>query len=231
MPKQINFVINGKGGVGKSFFATNFIQHLKDRSIPHHAFDTDHENSTLTRFQPETTFIDITQEREIDRIFTAAEKCDLLVVDCRAASTNLYLDYFASIGLSEVLRHIGARLTIISPVNHEADSLEQLRVLSDELKDACRWIVVKNECHSTNFQLYDRSSIRMRILEELHGKEIGMPRLQDWLVATLNEHNLTVASAAKHPAITLMDRQRLKQWQSTVYAQFDSVSELLLPQA
>ena len=26
MAKQINLVINGKGGVGKSFFATNFVQ-------------------------------------------------------------------------------------------------------------------------------------------------------------------------------------------------------------
>ena len=33
MTKQINLVINGKGGVGKSFFATNFVQYLKDRGI------------------------------------------------------------------------------------------------------------------------------------------------------------------------------------------------------
>ena len=32
MAKQINLVINGKGGVGKSFFATNFVQYLKDRA-------------------------------------------------------------------------------------------------------------------------------------------------------------------------------------------------------
>jgi MinD-like ATPase involved in chromosome partitioning or flagellar assembly len=28
MSKQINLVINGRGGVGKSFFATNFGQYL-----------------------------------------------------------------------------------------------------------------------------------------------------------------------------------------------------------
>ena len=33
MNKQINLVINGKGGVGKSFFATNFVQYLKDCGI------------------------------------------------------------------------------------------------------------------------------------------------------------------------------------------------------
>ena len=49
MNKQINLIINGKGGVGKSFFATNFVQYLKDCGIAHCAIDSDHENSTLKR--------------------------------------------------------------------------------------------------------------------------------------------------------------------------------------
>src|SRR5437879_4175417 len=40
MPKQINTIINGKGGVGKSFFAVNLVQCLKDHSIAHVAIDT-----------------------------------------------------------------------------------------------------------------------------------------------------------------------------------------------
>ena len=51
MNKQINLIINGKGGVGKSFFATNFVQYLKDCGIAHCAIDTDHENSTLNRLE------------------------------------------------------------------------------------------------------------------------------------------------------------------------------------
>ena len=41
MTKQINLVINGKVGVGKSFFATNFVQYLKDRGIDHRAIDSE----------------------------------------------------------------------------------------------------------------------------------------------------------------------------------------------
>jgi MinD superfamily P-loop ATPase len=47
MQKQFNAVINGKGGVGKSFFAVNFVQYLKDSDIAHIAVDTDNENSGL----------------------------------------------------------------------------------------------------------------------------------------------------------------------------------------
>ena len=56
---------------------------------------------------------------------TVGVNCDLLVIDCRAASTDLFIDFFDEVGLAEVLRTLDARLTVICPVNHEADSVEQ----------------------------------------------------------------------------------------------------------
>jgi CO dehydrogenase nickel-insertion accessory protein CooC1 len=103
MKKQINLVINGKGVVGKSFFATNFVQCVKDCGVEHRAIDSDYENSTLTRFHPEAEFINLEHRREIDRVVTAAETSDSLVIDCRAASTDLFIDFFDEVGLSEVL--------------------------------------------------------------------------------------------------------------------------------
>src|SRR5437773_12536804 len=58
MKKRLILILNGKGGVGKSFFAVNFIQYLKDREISYAAFDSDDENSTLKRFHSEVGFID-----------------------------------------------------------------------------------------------------------------------------------------------------------------------------
>ena len=118
MNKQINLIINGKGGVGKSFFATNFVQYLKDCGIAHCAIDSDHENSTLKRFHPQSEFINLEHRREIDRVFTTAETSDLLVIDCRAASTDLFIDFFDEVDFAEVLRSLDARLTVICPVNH-----------------------------------------------------------------------------------------------------------------
>ncbi len=45
--KRLDLILNGKGGVGKSFFAVNFVQFLKDKGIAHVAIDSDNENSTL----------------------------------------------------------------------------------------------------------------------------------------------------------------------------------------
>ncbi len=231
MSKQINLVINGKGGVGKSFFAVNFVQYLKDRGHVHRAIDSDHENSTLKRFHPEATFMNLEERHEIDLMFTAAETCDLLVVDCRAASTDRFLDFFDVVGLTEVLTTLSARLTMICPVNHEADSVEQVRVLADALGSQCRWVVVKNEAHSETFKLYEGSKVRRHLLDTLHAREISMLRLYDWLVAALNEHNVTATGALKHPGFNLLDRQRLKHWQSGFYAQLDDAADLLLQAA
>jgi hypothetical protein len=78
-----------------------------------------------------------------------------------------------------VLRSLDARLTIVCPVNHEADSVEQLRILSDALQDRCAWVVVKNEAHSESFKIYDGSKTRRLVVDSLLGREIGMPRLYD----------------------------------------------------
>src|SRR6516165_6085318 len=119
MNKQINLIINGKGGVGKSFFAVNFVQYLKDCGIAYCAIDSDHENSTLKRFHPQSDFINLENRHEIDCVFTSAENSDLLVIDCRAASTDLFIDFFDEVDLVEVLRSFNARLTVVCPVNHE----------------------------------------------------------------------------------------------------------------
>jgi len=64
--KRIIAVGGGKGGVGKSFFAVNFVQFLKDKGIAHVAIDSDNENSTLKRFHSDTRFLDLEKRRELD---------------------------------------------------------------------------------------------------------------------------------------------------------------------
>jgi nitrogenase subunit NifH len=111
MKKQLNLILNGKGGVGKSFFAVNLVQFLKDKTIPFVACDSDNENSTLKRFHPEAVFINLAQPRALDEMFRALERTDLVIVDCRAASTDVFLKYFTAIDVAEVLRTLEARLT------------------------------------------------------------------------------------------------------------------------
>ena len=116
MKKRLNLVLNGKGGVGKSLIAVNLVQFLKDRGLPHVAIDSD--NSTLKRFHPDARFLDLAAPRELDTLFAALDKTPVVVTDCRAASTDLFLDYFTEIDLASVLSALDAALTLVMPVNH-----------------------------------------------------------------------------------------------------------------
>ena len=71
--------------------------------------------------------------------------------------------------------------------------------------------------------------MRERLKSELAGRELTMPRMQDWLVEALNRENVTVTTATKHPAFSLLDRQRLLTWQRRLYGELDSAAPLLLP--
>ena len=229
MKKQLTIILNGKGGVGKSFFAVNFVQYLKDRQIDHRAIDTDNENSTLNRFHPEAEFVNVNNTQEIDAIFMALDQTGLVVVDCRAASTDIFLDYFVEVGAFEILKTLDAALTVVMPVNHEADSVEQVRIITDAVGRRCRYLVVKNQAHSEHFRIYESSNARRRIMGELNGREITMPRLYDWLVTALNETNLPITAAIGHSSCSLVDRQRLKNWQGKFNEQLDGVGDILLP--
>ena len=70
MKKRLILILNGKGGVGKSFFAVNFVQYLKDRQIAHAAFDSDDENSTSNASIRKSVSLTPAQPTEIDRMVT-----------------------------------------------------------------------------------------------------------------------------------------------------------------
>ena len=62
---------------------------------------------------------------------------------------------------------LDAALTVISPVNHEADSVEQVKIIAETLAGRCRYVVVKNQAHSDQFKIYDNSRTRARVIEEI----------------------------------------------------------------
>ncbi|MFT3991846.1 MAG: hypothetical protein QM680_10605 [Luteolibacter sp.] len=105
------------------------------------------------------------------------------------------------------------------PINHEADSVTQAKLISDALGNRCQYLIVKNQAHSEHFSLYEKSRTRSRLIDEFHAGEMVMPRMYDWLVAALNQHNLTATDALTHEAFGIVDRQRLKNWQRAFFSQ------------
>jgi hypothetical protein len=229
MTKRLDLIFNGKGGVGKSFFAVNFVQYLKDKNFPFTACDCDNENSTLKRFHGESVqFLDLSHPRGLDAMIHALDNTDLVVVDCRAASTDVFFNYFDEIDLQATLKDLSAALTLIAPINQDADSIDQLQRATDKLESACSYVVLRNTVHSEIFPLFDKTVIRNRLLKELGAKEITMSKLQPWLVEELSHNNLTVTDAIAGRQTHLLDRRRLETWRTKFYGQVESAADLLL---
>jgi len=229
MKKRLILILNGKGGVGKSFFAVNFVQYLKDQQIAHAAFDSDDENSTLKRFHPEAEFINAGEPTEIDKMVEALKDNDVVAVDCRAASTRIFLDYFKQTTLPHVLENLKARMTIACPVNHELDSIYQIQKLATAIGSGADFIIVRNEVHGEGFELFDKSKVRQKVMNDLGAKEIIVSKMYKWLVEGLQKTKMTPTTARDSAEFNIMDRQRLVNWQREFYGQLDSVKELLLP--
>ena len=230
MTKRLDLIFNGKGGVGKSFFATNFVQYLKDKNVPFIACDCDNENSTLKRFHGEDVqFLDLSHPRGLDAMILALERTDLVAVDCRAASTDAFFNYFDEIDLPTTLKRLSAALTLITPINQEADSIDQLQRATEKLKNTCSYVVLRNTVHSEKFPLFENTVIRKRLLKELGAKEITLPKMQPWLVEELSHNNLTITPAVAGGKLHLLDRQRLQTWQRKFYAELETVTTVLLP--
>jgi CobQ/CobB/MinD/ParA family nucleotide binding protein len=229
MKKRLNLILNGKGGVGKSFFAINFIQFLKDRSIKYSGIDTDNANSTLKRFHPDVNFLDISMPTMFDPVFVELNKHSLVVVDCRAASTDLFVSYFAKLEILDVFEKMNTFLTIIFPIGNDPDSLNEIQTLVNHFADKANYVIVKNRFFGEQFTIYDKSKTRIKLLDDLDGKEIEMPVLNDWLVVALNRAKTTITPVLQTDEFTIIDRQRLLIWQRDFYSQIKSVRELLLP--
>ncbi len=173
--------------------------------------------------------MDLAHPRGLDAMIRALEKTDLVVVDCRAASSEVFFNYFDEIDLRSMLNELSAAVTLIMPINQEADSIDQLNRATEKWANVCSYILLRHTVHSDNFTFFERYVIRKRLLKELHAKEITMTKLQPWLVEELSHNNLTITAAVAGGQMHLLDRQRLQTWQRKFYAQIESAADLLLP--
>jgi hypothetical protein len=74
-----------------------------------------------------------------------------------------------------------------------------------------------------------RFQTRKRLLNELAAKEMTMPTLHDWLIALLHQVKLPVGPAIQHQKLSLMNRQRLKNWQRQFHEQINTLRQIILP--
>ena len=226
-PKRLILVAMDKGGVGKSFFTILLTQWLHAQRRPFLAFDPDYHNSTLTRFVPESQFLDIRHSENLDRIIEVMQEHPLVLVDGVGSQQRIFLDWLEETNLLKLRHAMRLELTLVLIVEEDKDTVHQAGEAVSRIGNQVDWLVVKNKKSMQTTRIYDQSKARKELLG-CGAKEIVMPKMIDHLVVDMQQQSLTIERALESNRFFLIDRQRLVNYRKSIFSQFEANQSILL---
>jgi hypothetical protein len=236
---QVHFILQGKGGVGKSLVAAMLAQYFRARNGSVKPFDTDPVNDTLSQYKGfATKRINILDEdtNTIDaRVFDSLME-DLLstdavcVVDNGASTFVPLMAYLVENKAIDVLQQAGKEVFIHSVLTGGQAFDDTLQGLSLMLESQAAPVVVwLNEFFGpvsrdgktfSDSALYKDYQARIRGVVRIEkgnadtfGKDMEM----------LGKNKMTFEEALDSPLFGIMPRQRLKMVREGIYGQLDQI--------
>jgi hypothetical protein len=229
----IHFVGGEKGGVGKSVVARLLAQYCIDHTLPFVGVDADASHPTLRRFYGDYTRpVDLTRVESIDDIMALATEADRRVlVDLPAQSERALSAWIKGAGIFEVARECGVNLVFWHILDDGKDSLMALDRLLESYGPAVRYCVVKNFGRGKDFSFFEGSPIRARALA-LGASVVDLPELQETAMRKIDRLDASYWAAAHNSvvgadAFTRMDRQRVKVWLQTWFAEIACLPDVV----
>lgn len=239
VPRVAHFVLQGKGGVGKSLVASLIAQYLKDKGRLEACFDTDPVNGslqTIPALQVKSVELlagDQLHVKGVDRLVEAivSAKADV-VVDNGAASFLPLSRYLVENDIPTVLSEHGASMvlhTVVTGGGNGLDTLKGLDALVGHFVPGASVVVWVNEFFGparfdgTDFEdtnVYKGHASKLRGLVYL--RKLDPVMFAPNLAAMLEQH-LTFAEAAASDDFMLMEKSRLFRIKSDIWKQLETV--------
>jgi MinD-like ATPase involved in chromosome partitioning or flagellar assembly len=228
--RRLIITAGAKGGSGKSLTTAILHAWLQARKIRTVAIDGDNENSTLSRFLPESRFIDMREPTAIDSILApiTAEEAEVVLLDSRAATSEEMVQWLKQIGIQAINTDLNTAITIVVMVTNSRDTLEQLRWWKNQLEASVQWLIVRNLVNE-QVDEYDVSKLRVEITTTLKGKEITLQTIPDFLIQIMEQHSLTIHAATTSKAMTWTNTRRFKDIENNLFTQLETIKEILIP--
>ncbi len=236
---QVDLILQGKGGVGKSVVASLLAQHYRGRDIVPVCVDTDPVNATFAGYQAfGVERLDIMEGEDInprqfdvlvERIMKGGEAATTMVVDNGAASFVPLCSYLASNEVIPFLREAGhsVRLhTVLTGGQALDDTFKGLTSLAESFPDT-PIVVWFNEF----FGPLERNGVNLeksaqyKNLAKRIAAQFTLPAVKKETFGHDLEQMLsarqTFDEAFASDAYSIMARQRLKMYWRRVSAQMD----------
>ncbi len=227
---DVHFVLQGKGGVGKSVTAALKTQQLLASGKTVLSVDTDPINATFSGYKGiGAQYIQIMEDDEINpRLFDqlieliCSTDCEAVMVDNGAASFVALANYIKSNHIVEMLTELGHRVcihTVITAGQAQKDTLVGFKQLAEAFRDSgAELIVWLNEfwgpIRSEEGKVFEEMKV-YRDNEDAISAVIVIPELKpkETFADTMSKmltKKLTFDEAIGSSEFLLMEKQRLK---------------------
>jgi hypothetical protein len=243
--KKIKILLTqgSKGGVGKTFCATQVAAWLKARGHKHVAFDLDTENrkySSLNLFVPEATKVNIHTIETLDILLSASQIADVVLIDMPAATGYMFFDWFDK--MYETCTELGIEFVLFCLITPAPGSVENTLHWVDSLQGDVTYVAVKNpkEDADAKFNIWDNAEEVKEFKKKCTCHEILLPSIRADIMPELELKGLTLQNALlteenkdSLPALLakFANQQHLLRWGKQIFTQLDDLAEkgVLLP--
>lgn len=230
---KVHLVMQGKGGVGKTFISAMLAQYLQDQKRQLLCFDTDPVNSSFWGFQSikaERVPLledDAIQPRRFDDLIDRINGCKGdLVIDNGASSFVALAQYLTHQDVPTLLEELGHQLfvhTVITGGQAFADTAENLNVMTRSFAPSAKFVVWLNPFFGP-VQVLGKDFADMKIYADCADRISGLITLPNWQKETIGRdvsdmlsERLTFAEALADSRRSIMVRQRLKVARQQVF--------------
>lgn len=240
MHNTIHFVLQGKGGIGKSFIAALLAQYFQEQGADLIALDTDQENTTFAHYRAlNVRHVPVmTESRTID-----AKRFDALmeqilteqgtfVVDNGANTFSPLLAYMVENSVMDFLADSGKAVyvhTVVGGGDTLLDTANGFHSIARGIKTAPIVLWLNEHFGPTrtpdgeefaDTAVYQEHAGRVHGVVKLHGRN---PQTFGDDIKRMNIARLTVSEVMQSPDFTIMEKQRIRTVAKDVYAQLGQI--------
>ncbi len=239
---NIHFILQGKGGVGKSLISALLMQYNQENNIPTIAVDTDPVNASLAAYSAfPTKRIELLDEHRnmqpqkfdglMDMIFLNDDKD--FIIDNGASSFIPLSSYLVENEVMTMLDSMKRRVivhTVITGGQAMKDTLHGLNALAANMNVP---IVVWVNHYFGDVLSDGKSFEKMKVYQNNKDKVIAiiniekMPPLFENDFEKMLENHLTFAQAEKDKSLGIMPRNRLKMIKKNIFSQLVHLNNTL----
>lgn len=239
--KRVHFILQGKGGVGKTFVASLLAQYHQEHDRDVICIDTDPVNATFSGYKAFGVHrLELMDGNELNpRKFDAMMKQLLeedshFVIDNGAASFLPLSNYIVENDAIQMLTDKGKEVyvhTLITGSQGLRDTLTGFSKLAEHLPESAQLIVWLNEYFGAIVAEDGKPFEEMKVYTRHKSRINGLIRIPRQTSSTFGQdmemmlaHRATFAEVKENPVFELMTKQRLTLVKRNLFEQMDAVA-------